>query len=49
MTVKDLIELLMEFPEDEPVYVPDFNSNIDSLVTNLVLTERGVLIDYYCK
>ncbi len=46
MTVKELIELLMGFPEDEPVYVPDFNSNDNSPVTNLVLTDKGVLIDY---
>ena len=46
MTVKELIDLLMGFPEDEKVMVPDFNSNNNHPVNNLVLTERGVLIDY---
>jgi hypothetical protein len=46
MTVAELIDLLMKFPEEEPVYVPDFNSNNNHPVNNLVLTERGVLIDY---
>ncbi len=46
MTVKELIDLLMGFPEDEKVMVPDFNSNNNHPVTNLVLSSAGVLIDY---
>jgi len=46
VTVAELIDLLMKFPEEESVYVPDFNSNNNHPVNNLVLTERGVLIDY---
>lgn len=46
MTVKELIELLLDFPEDEPVYVPDFNSTEDLPVTNVILSNRGVLLDY---
>lgn len=46
MTVAELIDLLMKFPEEEPVYVPNFNSNNNHPVTNLVLSSAGVLIDY---
>lgn len=46
MTVKELIELLMGFPEDEKVMIPDFNSNHDYEVKNVVLTKQGVLLDY---
>lgn len=46
MTVKELIEMLMEFPEDEKVMIPDFNSNLDHEVKNVVLTNNGVLLDY---
>lgn len=46
MTVKELIELLMGFPEDEKVMIPDFNSNLDYEVKNVVLTKQGVLLDY---
>ena len=46
MTVKELIDLLMGFPEDEPVYIPDFNSYDDRPVTNAILSDKGVLIDY---
>ncbi len=46
MTVKELIDLLMGFPEDEKVMIPDFNSNLDYEVKNVVLTKGGVLLDY---
>lgn len=46
MTVKELVELLMGFPDDEKVMVPDFNSNDNHEINNLVLTKDGVLIDY---
>jgi len=46
MTVKELIDLLMGFPEDEKVLIPDFNSNLDYEVKNVVLTKQGVLLDY---
>ncbi len=46
MTVKELIELLMGFPEDEKVMIPDFNSSEDYEIKNLVLTAKGVLVDY---
>ena len=46
MTVKELIDLLMGLPEDEPVFIPDFNSNLDHEVKNVVLTNNGVLLDY---
>ena len=46
MTVKELIDLLMGFPEDENVMIPDFNSNLDYEVKNVVLTKQGVLLDY---
>jgi len=46
MTVKELIEMLMEFPEDEKVMIPDFNSSLDHEVKNVVLTNNGVLLDY---
>ncbi len=46
MTVKELIELLLDFPEDEKVLIPDFNSNNDFEVQNVVLTSKGILLDY---
>lgn len=46
MTVKELIDMLMGFPEDEKVMIPDFNSNHDHEVQNVVLTNNGVLLDY---
>ncbi len=46
MTVEELIDRLMEFPKDEPVYVPDFQSDNDQPVSNVILTNKGVLIDY---
>lgn len=46
MTVKELIELLMEFPEEEAVKIPDFNSYDNHEINNVVLTKDGVLIDY---
>lgn len=46
MTVKELIDLLMGFPEDEKVLIPDFNSNYDHEVKNVVLTKQGVILDY---
>ena len=46
MTVKELIELLMGFPDDEEVMIPDFNSNHNHKITNVVLTSKGVLFDY---
>ena len=46
MTVKELVELLMGFPDDEKVMIPDFNSNLDHEVKNVVLTNNGVLLDY---
>lgn len=46
MTVKELIDLLMGFPEDDKVLIPDFNSNHDYEVKNVVLTKMGVLLDY---
>ncbi len=46
MTVKELIDMLMRFPEDEKVMIPDFNSNLDHEVQNVVLTNNGVLLDY---
>lgn len=46
MTVKELIDLLMGFPEDEPVFIPDFNSYDNFPIKNVVLTSKGVLLDY---
>lgn len=46
MTVRELINLLEGFPEDEKVMIPDFNSNLDHEVKNVVLTNNGVLLDY---
>lgn len=46
MTVKELVELLMGFPDDEQVFIPDFNSNKNYEIDNVVLTNRGVLLDY---
>jgi hypothetical protein len=46
MTVKELIDLLMAFPEDEPVYIPDFNSYDNHYITNAVLTDKGIALDY---
>ncbi len=46
MTVKELIDMLMSFPDDEKVMVPDFNSYDNHEIKNLVLTKDGVLIDY---
>ncbi len=46
MTVRELIDLLMGFPEDEPVYVPDFNGFDDKPVQNAVLTSKGIVLDY---
>lgn len=44
MTVRELMERLSEFPEDEIVYVPV--DEWDKPVQNLVLSYKGVLIDY---
>lgn len=44
MTVKELIDSLMTFPYDEPVYIPVGVANIP--VDNVVLTDRGVVLDY---
>ena len=46
VTVKELIERLEEMPEDETVYVPDFNGIDDKEVVNVVFATKGVLIDY---
>ncbi len=46
MNVKELIDLLMEFPEEEKVYVPDWTSDKNFEVNNVVLTVEGALIDY---
>lgn len=46
MTVAELIDLLMGFPEEEEVKVPDFNSYDNYPVKNAVLTKDGVLLDY---
>lgn len=46
MTVKELIDLLMEFPEEEPVKIPDFNSYDNHEIKNIVLSKDGVLLDY---
>lgn len=46
MTVKEMLEMLQDLPEDESVLVPDFNGYDDKEVRNLVLTAKGVLIDY---
>jgi hypothetical protein len=44
MTVKELIDTLLSFPEDEPIYIPVGVANIP--VDNVVLTDRGVVLDY---
>lgn len=46
MTVKELIDLLMGFPEDEKVMIPDFKSDRDYDISNAILTYKGVLLDY---
>jgi hypothetical protein len=46
MTVKELIDMLMGFPEDEPVFIPDFNSYDNFPIKNVVLTSKGVALDY---
>lgn len=47
MTVKELIDLLMGFPEDEKVMIPDWaDSNFNWEIKNIILSEKGVLIDY---
>lgn len=46
MNVKELIDLLMGFPEDEEVMIPDFNSYDNHKIVNAVLTNKGVLLDY---
>lgn len=46
MTVKELIELLTGFPEDEEVFIPDFNSYDNHTIKNAVLTKEGVALDY---
>ncbi len=49
MTVRELIDLLMEFPEDKIVYVPDwasFEGIEDKPVQNAVLTSKGIVLDY---
>lgn len=44
MTVKELIETLSDFPEDDPVYIPVGSSNIP--IDNVVLTSDGIVLDY---
>jgi hypothetical protein len=44
MTVRELVERLQEFPEDEPVFIPVGKANIE--VCNVVLTYEGVALDY---
>lgn len=46
MTVKELIDMLMSFPDDEEVFIPDFNSYNNFPIKNVVLTSKGVLLDY---
>ena len=46
MTVKELIEMLMGFPEDEKVFIPDFNSYDNFPIKNVVLTSKGGALDY---
>jgi hypothetical protein len=46
MTVKELIEYLEEMPDEEKVFVPDFNGYDDKEVTNVVFTVKGVVLDY---
>ncbi|MEM1945036.1 MAG: hypothetical protein QXX57_04800 [Nitrososphaerota archaeon] len=46
VTVKGLIELLMGFPKDEEVFIPDFNSYANHTIKNAVLTKEGVALDY---
>jgi hypothetical protein len=45
MTVKELIFYLENMPEDEKVFVPDFNGYDDKEVTNVVFTVKGVVLD----
>lgn len=45
MTVKELIDQLIYYPEDEPVYIPVGEANIP--VDNVVLTSHGVVLDYF--
>lgn len=44
MTVKELIDSLMAFPDDQPVYIPVGAANIP--IENVVLTSKGVVLDY---
>lgn len=46
MTVKELIDLLDTMPDDEQVLIPDFNSSKDYPIQNVVLSSKGVLLDY---
>ena len=46
MTVAELIDLLMGFPEEEEVKIPDFNSYVNHTIKNAVLSRDGVLLDY---
>lgn len=44
---EELIDLLMGFPEDEKVIIPDWSSTTNHWeIKNLVLSKEGVLIDY---
>ena len=45
MTVEELVDLLMQFPDQDPVYIPVGQANIP--VDNAVLTDRGVVLDYF--
>jgi hypothetical protein len=45
MTVKELMQRLEDMPEDEKVFVPDFNGYDDKEVTNVVFTVKGVVLD----
>jgi hypothetical protein len=45
MTVKELMDRLEDMPDDEKVYVPDFNGYDDKEVTNVVFTVKGVVLD----
>ncbi len=46
MTVAELIDLLMGFPEEETVFIPAMDSQLNYVITNAVLTNNGVALDY---
>ena len=45
VTVNELVELLMGFPEDEPIYIPVGQANIP--VDDAVMTNKGIVLDYF--